>query len=119
MKLEVKAKLFGARISFKKALILSKFIRKRKVRDAKKFLKDLLEKKVNVKGKYFTNTSFTILKFLNNVEANAKQKNLNLEKLFIKSFKVNKGSKLIFPKRAKFAGRKAKSVNLEVVVEER
>lgn len=60
-----------------------------------------------------------ILEILENAEANAKQKNLNLEKLFIFP-KADKGFRLITPKsRAKFRGREAKVTNIEIILRER
>jgi len=91
-----------------------------KLEKAKKFLQDLIDEKVNIECKYFTKASKKFLELLNTAEANSKQKNLNLEKLFIKAIKVNKGEKFVRPKsRFKYRGREAKSTNIEIVLEER
>jgi large subunit ribosomal protein L22 len=114
------AKATNARISLKHSLVLCNELKRRKLDKAKKFLEDLISQKTSINGKYYTNASKKFLEILNSAEANAKQKNLNLEKLFIKSIKANKGEKFIRPKsRFKFRGREAKSTNIEIVLEER
>lgn len=117
--MQARAKFEGARISFKNSLIVCRAISGLSLTKGKKFLEDLISKKVSLNGKYYTNASKKILEILKNAEANAKQKNLNLEKLFITA-KANKGFRLVTPKsRAKFRGRKAKVTNIEIVLEER
>jgi ribosomal protein L22 len=117
--MQAKAKFEGARISFKNSIIVCKAIRGLSLEKGKKFLEDLIAKRRSLDGKYYTNAAKKILEILKNAEANAKQKNLNLEKLFIFA-KADKGFRLITPKsRAKFRGRKAKVTNIEIVLEER
>ena len=117
---EATAKLIGARVSLKHSLVLCKKISGLKLGKAKKFLEDLIEKKVSIDGKYYTKASETLLDLLKSAEANAKQKGLNLERVFIKVAKADKGRRLILPKsRFKFRGRKAKVTNLKIVLEER
>ena len=116
----VTTKSIGARISLKHSIVLCRKLKGLKLEKAKKLLEDLIKKKVSIDGKYYLNASKTLLKLLNSAEANAKQKNLNLEKLFIKSAKADKGRKFVRPKsRFKFRGRKAKMTNLEIILEER
>lgn len=114
------AKVSNARISFKKTLVLCRKLKGIKLDKAKKLLEDLIDKKMHIDGKFFTNASKKILELLKSAEANAKQKNLNMERLFVKIAKVDKGEKFIRPKsRFKFRGREAKSTNIEIVLEER
>jgi len=109
-----------ARISLKHSVILCKKLKGKKLSKAKTFLQNLIEKKESIDGKYYTKASSEILKLLENVEANAKQKNMNIERLFISKIKADKGFTFILPKsKAKFRGRRGKVTNLEVVVEER
>jgi large subunit ribosomal protein L22 len=109
-----------ARISLKHSVILCKKLKGKKLSKAKTFLQNLIEKKESIDGKYYTKASSEILKLLENVEANAKQKNMNVERLFISKIKADKGFTFILPKsKAKFRGRRGKVTNLEVVVEER
>jgi large subunit ribosomal protein L22 len=110
----------NARISLKHAIILCRAIRKKKLEKAKIFLKNLIDKKASLNRKYYTKAAKQILKVLENAEANAKNKNLNLERLFVENAKASKGEKFIRPKsRAKFRGRKAKSTNIEIILGER
>ncbi len=109
-----------ARISLKHSTLLCKKLKGKKLSKAKSFLERLIEKKESVDGKYYTKASSEILKLLNNVEANAKQKNMDVERLFISRIKADKGFTFVLPKsKAKFRGRRGKVTNLEVVVEER
>jgi large subunit ribosomal protein L22 len=110
----------NARISLKHALAICRAIRKKKLDKAKKFLQNLIEKKVSLNKKYYTKAAKQILKILESAEANAKNKNLNPEKLFVENARASKGEKFIRPKsRAKFRGRKAKSTNIEIILGER
>jgi len=58
-------------------------INRKKFVDAKKTLEELLNKKTSLDGKYFTKTSKEILKLLNQLENNAKNKNLDVNTLFL------------------------------------
>lgn len=109
-----------ARISLKHSIILCKILRGKRLERAKSLLQNLIEKKESIDGKYYTKASRHFLELLENVEANAKQKDMDSNKLFVKNIKADKGFTFLLPKsRAKFRGRKAKVTNLEVVVEER
>jgi ribosomal protein L22 len=114
------ARLEDARISLKHAIVICKSLRNKKVDKAKRFLKNLIDKKVSLKRKYYTKAAKKILEVLETAEANAKVKNLNLEKLFIKTAKADKGPTLIRPRsRFRFRGRKFKSTHITIEVEER
>lgn len=114
-----KALLRNARISFKHALVICKTIKKKKVEKAKRFLENLIAKKVSLKGKYYTKAATKILKVLESAEANAKNNNLDIKRLFVKEAKANKGERFIRPKsRAKFRGRRAKSTHIEIILKE-
>ena len=118
--MEATAKLRDARISFKKSYILAKELRGMKAERAIRFLTDLIDEKVAVDGKFYTKTAQTFLGVLKSAEANAKQKNLDTEKLFVKIAKTDKARKLVTPKsRFKFRGRQAKTSHIEIVLEER
>ena len=70
-------------ISLKNAVKVCKAINRKKFADAKKILEDLLNKKISLNGKYFTKTVKEILKFLNQLERNALNKNIDPNSLFI------------------------------------
>jgi large subunit ribosomal protein L22 len=109
-----------ARISLKHSVILCKRIKGAKLNRAKKFLQNLIDKKENIDGKYYTKASKQILNLLEDAGTNAKQKGMDEDKLFVKTAKADKGFTFVLPKtRAKFRGRRGKVTNLTVVVEER
>jgi ribosomal protein L22 len=117
--MKASGKTEGARISLKNSLIVCKHLKGMNLANGKKFLEDLINKRKNLSGKYYTSATKKILEVLENAEANAKAKNLNLDKLFIIT-KPNKSFKLMTPKsRAKFRGREKKQTNLEIILEER
>jgi large subunit ribosomal protein L22 len=117
---EAKAIGRGLRISIKHALPIVREIKGKPLKKAKRFLNDLIEQRVSLNGKYYTKAAKNILLVLNSAEANAKQKDLNIEKLFVKMAKADKGYKFIRPKsRSKFAGRKAKVTHVTIILGER
>ena len=84
------------------------------------FLQELIEKKRNIDGKYYTKASKVLLELLKTVKANAKNKGMDESKLFIRLIKADKGETLWRPRsRWILRGQKMKSVNLSVEVEER
>ena len=113
------ARTRNSRISLKHAIQICKFLENKRLHKAKSFLENVLNGKESFKGKYYTNATKEFLSLLKAVEANAKKKGLNVEKLFIKMIKADKGETLRLPKRAKFVPRRAKTTNLTVMVEER
>lgn len=119
MKIAV-AKETNAKVSLKHSLVLCKAIKGKRVEGASKLLEDLVNKKRSLKGKYYTKASKKFLDILKAAEANAKQKNLAVEKLFVKNVVANKGETTIRPRtRWHLRGRTAKSTNIEITVEER
>ena len=60
-----------------------KAINRRKFSYAKKLLEDLLAEKKDLKGKYYTKTSEEILKLLNQLEKNAKNRNVDPENMYL------------------------------------
>ncbi len=115
-----KAKVSGAKVSFKDAVTVSKLLRRKKVGSVKNLLSQMLSEKKSIEGKYYTQTAEKFLEVVKAAEANAKQKNLNTEKLFIKNAKADRGYTFVRPKsRFKFRGRRGKITNLTVEVEER
>lgn len=114
------ARLDAAKVSFKHAMVLCKELRKKKVGKAKGLLEDLIERKRSLEGKYYTNASKNLLAVLKSAEANAMAKGLDTERLFVAVAKADKGRTFIRPKsRFKSRGRRMKSTNIEIVLEER
>ncbi len=108
-------------ISLKNSVVVCSLIRNKPLKKAKKILQDLLDKKRSIDGKYYTKTVKVILEVLKAAEANARQKNMKEDKLFVKIAKADKGTTLYsYPaKKAKFAARRRKSTNITIVLEER
>ena len=114
------AKITNARISLKHSLVLCKKLKGKRLDKAKKFLEDLIAQKVNINGKYYTKTAKNLLDLLKTSEANATQKGLNPEKLFIKQIKADKGLRFYRPRtRWHLRRERIKAVNLKVELEER
>ena len=119
-RMAVSTKLMGARISFKHSQQVCRSISGKKVTRAKAFLNNMLVGKESLDGKYFSRSSEAILEALETAEANARQKNLNLERLFVKVAKADKGEKFVRPRsRFKQRGKQAKVTNLTIMLEER
>ena len=116
----VVTRIKNARISLQNAVLICKKLKGKKLSKAKDFLEKLHEKKISLNGKYYTKTVEKFLELLKSAEANAKQKGLDTEKLWIKNIKADKGERVILVKsRFKFRGRRGKSTHLYVEVEER
>ncbi|MEM5829626.1 MAG: uL22 family ribosomal protein [Candidatus Aenigmatarchaeota archaeon] len=114
------AKISNARISLKHSLVLCKSLKRKKLEKAKKFLEDLLSKKINIKGKYYTKAANKFLELLKTAEANARQKGLNPGRLFLKEIKADKGLRFYRPRSLWHLRRqRRKAVNLTVELEER
>ena len=114
------AKIENARISIKQSVAICKEIKGKKLKSAKRFLEDLLDKKISLNRKYFPTTANQILETLESAEANAKQKGLAEEKLFIRKIKADKGYRFMRPRsRWNLRGRKVKSTILAIELGER
>lgn len=114
------AKGTNALVSLKTSRLLLKGIKGKKVDKVKKFLDNLINQKRDVDGQYHTKTARKLLDIVKSAEANAKNKTMNVERLFIKNARADKAEKRILAKsRAPHRGREGKSANIEVVVEER
>lgn len=114
--------LRDARISYKKSQVLTHLIKGKSFSKARNMLKDLAnqEHSHSLQGKYYPTTAKKFLEMLQTVEANAKVKKLNTEKLWIKKAKAEKGTVFQRPRsRFRLRARKAKSATVEIVVEER
>lgn len=117
---DASSKISGAKVSLKHSLVLCKKLRGKSLAKSKSFLEDLRDQKISIDGKYYSKAADKFLEMLGTVEMNAKQKNLNTERLFIRKIQADKG--LVFQRPRSLwhlRGQKAKSVNLVVEVEER
>jgi len=114
------ARFDEARVSLKHSMVLRQRLKGKKVEDAKQFLSNLIDRQVDIDGKYYTSASKKFLEIIGYAEASAKAKGFDTAKLFIKNVKTDKARKFMLPKsRFRHRGRSAKSTNLLVEVEER
>lgn len=114
------AKATNAIVSLKDSRILLKEIKGKKVDRMKRYLDNLLNEKRSLEGKYFTKTVREILGILKSAEANAKNKTMNVDRLFVRNARADKAEKRILAKsRTPHRGREGKAANIEIVVEER
>ena len=103
------ARSYNVDISLKKSVEICDLVRYKKLDKAKKILSSL-ESKVAKK----------ILELLENAESNARNKNLSLERLYVKKIVANKGETFIRPRtRFRFRGTRKKSTHLEIVLAEK
>jgi ribosomal protein L22 len=70
-------------ISLKNAVKVCKALNRKKFADAKKILDSLTNKKISLRGKYFTKTAENISKLLIQLESNAKNKKLDSDSMFL------------------------------------
>ena len=104
----------------KHSMVLFKEIKGKRLDKAKKLLEDLVEGKRSLERKYYTRTSKIILSILKSAEANAKQKNFNLEKLFVKKATVNQSRPFRRPRsKHRLRGQVLKSAHVLIELEER
>ncbi|MFH0711432.1 MAG: uL22 family ribosomal protein [Candidatus Aenigmatarchaeota archaeon] len=114
------AQVKDARVSMKHSLILCEEIKGKRLETAKKLFEDLIEGERSLDGKYYTRTAKIILPILKSAEANAKQKNYNLEKLFVKTAHVNQSAKFRRPRsKHRLRGQILKSAHVLIELEER
>ncbi|MCX8179494.1 MAG: hypothetical protein N3E38_02015 [Candidatus Aenigmarchaeota archaeon] len=114
------AKKRNARISKKDANTVFKKLRGKKLDKAMRFVEELLAKKRNIHGRYYSKACKTILELFKDVKSNAEVKGLDTQRLFIKRLVANKSFTFNLPKsRVTHRGRRAKMCHLEIEVEER
>ena len=114
------AKVNEARVSMKHSMILCREIKGKRFDKAKKLLEDLVEGKRSLERKYYTRTSKIILSILKSAESNAKQKNFNPEKLFVKKATVNQSRPFRRPRsKHRLRGQTLKSAHVLIELEER
>ena len=101
------------------AVKVCKALNRKKFVDAKKMLEDVVSEKRSLKGKYFTKTSREILKLLNQIENNAKNKNLDVNAMFL-FISASKGPTLHRARRKwrKF-GSRLKMCNVQAVLSDK
>jgi len=117
-------KLNQARISTKQSMVLVSRIKGKPLGKAKKWLQDLSKGRTTIEGrktgKTFPTTAKKFIEAIETLEANAKVKQMNVDKLFLMKVHANAGESFYLPKtRFHRRGTKAKSTNLTLVAAER
>jgi len=117
-------KLNKARISTKQSMVLVRRIKGKPLGKAKKWLQDLSKGRTTIEerktGKTFPTTAKKFIEAIETLEANAKVKQMDVDKLFLVKAHANAGESFYLPKsRFHLRGRKAKSTNITLVAAER
>lgn len=114
------AKAFGRdlRISTKAAVKICRVIRNKPLSRAKRLLNDLIARRRNLKGKYYTKTVKDIADLLSSCEKNAEFFGLDNEKLFVHA-SAHTGTIMRRRRRKSAFGSRLKSTNLEIMLIEK
>jgi large subunit ribosomal protein L22 len=113
------AKVYGRalRVSRKNSVVVCRAINKKPLAKGKRLLQCMLDKKESLDGKYYTNTSRSILDLVKSAESNAEFKGLDTGKLFIHA-SAHKGFTFRRPRRLKMRGQRRKIANVQIVLYE-
>jgi large subunit ribosomal protein L22 len=124
---------FNLPVSTKFSIEVAKFIRGKNLQKAKKLMQGVLKKEVAVPfrrynrdqahktgigpGRYPIKVANTFLSLLEAAEANAANKGLDVESLYVKAVMANKGTGTM--RASRHRGRSAKRTHIELVLEEK
>jgi len=108
----------GLRVSNKNSIEICKAITGKSLQKGKKLLQGMLENRLSLDGKYYTNTAKEILKLLELSEHNAEFKGLEPEKMIIHA-SAHKGFTYYRPRRFKMKRQQRKIANIQIVLEQR
>lgn len=108
----------GLSISEKSSTVVCGRISGMNLQKAKGLLMDVLAQKRSLDGKYYTKTSFHILRLLNSAESNAEFMGLDGGRLVV-SASASEGFRYYRPRRFKMKRMLKKSTNVIVRLEER
>lgn len=103
------------RISVKNSVILCRAINGKNLAKGKSLLRDLIDQKRSLDGKYYTKTAQGILELLNSAESNAIFKGLDIVRMVI-SASAHKGFTFIRPRRLKMRRTRRKMTNIQIVL---
>ncbi|MFH0889656.1 MAG: uL22 family ribosomal protein [Candidatus Aenigmatarchaeota archaeon] len=112
------SKAFGRalRISTRNAIAICTAINGMNLQKAKAMMRNVLEGKASLDGKFYNNATQEILSLLESAEANAKAKELDTNKLIIK-VSATKGFTFHRPRtRRKLSGQQGKMTNVQVIL---
>jgi len=105
-------------ISTINAVEVCKVLNRKRFDEAKKILEKIINKETSINGKYFTKTSKEILKFLNQLENNAKALKLDANSLNL-FISAHKGSTMYRGRRDRRHGVRLKSTHVQAVLSDK
>ncbi len=114
----VRASGVGLDISAKDAMIICRAIRKKTLKRSKRLLKDLIEKRRSLTGKYYSKACEAIMEVVESCEKNAEFKGLDQELLFVHA-SAHKGMNIKRRRRKSGFGSRMKRTNIEIILIER
>ena len=103
-------------ISTKNSIVVCRKINKMELEKAKKFLKLLIDRKIDIDGKHYTKTAKEILKILESGEKNAEYR--GLKNPVIKTISAERGPTKLRRRRRRSFGSKMKSTHIKLVLRE-
>ena len=103
------------RISTRNSVIVCRAITGMNLQKGKRLLEDLINRKRDLNGKYYTNISKELLKLLKSAESNAENKGLDVNRLIIHA-SAHRGFTFMRPRRLKMRGQRRKMTNIQVVL---
>jgi large subunit ribosomal protein L22 len=106
------------RISAKSSAIVCRAITGKNLEKGKGLLRDLIEQRRDLEGKYYTNASRGILDIVKSAESNAEFRGLDLKRLIIFA-SAHKGFTFIRPRRLKMRRTRRKMTNIQVVLQQK
>lgn len=108
----------GVRISTKSSVVVCRALSGMRLDKGKSFLQDMLDERRSISGKYYTNTTKSILDMVKSAEANAEAKGLDTESMIIHA-SAHTGFSFFRPRGWKRRRESAKVTNLQIVLEAR
>ena len=94
-----------------------KVLNRKKFSDAKNTLEKIVKEEISIKGKYYTKTAEEILKLLEQLENNAKTRDLDPTKMTL-FVSAHRGSTIFRSRRKRKHGMQLKMANMQAVLSE-
>lgn len=114
-----KACTHNARVSVKNTKPVCRAVRGMYLDKAKKFLEEIIKKRKNIGGKYYTKSTTEVLNLLKSAEKNAEFKNLDLKNVYIVHVAALDGTRMFRRRHKRSLGTKLKTANLEIILKEK
>ena len=112
------AKVFGRalRISTKHAIAICGAVNGKELQKSKIMLNNVIERKISLDKKFYTNASKEILSLLKSAESNAKAKSMDVNKLIVKA-SATRGFRFRRPRsRRTFSGQTGRMTNVQIIL---